>query len=237
MIQPDAARRAFDDDSMTESGLLPRFLIFDPKAEPQERNTQPAPIPPAIKAAWAALIAELVESFRKQGDDPRTATASEEALAILAAYERENVRRRRHSGDLRDLASYVARWTENAWRIAVVLHSAQHGSKAPGQPLDTATAENAVKVMRWFSDRQLETLSAGRREKLRKRLLALLAVLAEANGEISLRELRRSHSFEEEEIRHLQANFPKSFRIERRKPETGRPSEVVTNRLEDIKDE
>jgi hypothetical protein len=237
MIQPDAARRAFDDDSMTESGLLPRFLIFDPKAEPQERNTQPAPIPPAIKAAWAALIAELVESFRKQGDDPRTATASEEALAVLAAYERENVRRRRHSGDLRDLASYVARWTENAWRIAVVLHSAQHGSKAPGQPLDIATAENAVKVMRWFSDRQLETLSAGRREKLRKRLLALLAVLAEANGEISLRELRRSHSFEEEEIRHLQANFPKSFRIERRKPETGRPSEVVTNRLEDIKDE
>jgi hypothetical protein len=59
--------------------------------------------------------------------------------------------------------------------------------------------------------------------------------LAEANGEISLRELRRSHSFEEEEIRQLQATFPKSFRIERRRPETGRPSDIVTNRLEDIK--
>lgn len=235
MIQPDAARKAFDDDSMTESGLLPRFLIFDPKAEPQERNTQPAPIPPATKAAWAALVGELVESFRKQGDDPRTATASEEALAVLAEYERENVRRRRHSGDLRDLASYVARWTENAWRIGVVLHAARHGDKAPLERLDSATAGNAVKVMRWFSDRQLETLASGRWEKLRKRLLALLAVLAEANGEISLRDLRRSHSFEEEEIRQLQATFPKSFRIERRKPETGRPSDIVTTRLEDIK--
>lgn len=237
MIQPDAARKAFDDDSMTESGLLPRFLIFDPKAEPQERDTQPAPIPPAIKAAWAALIGELVDSYRRQGNDSRTATASREALAVLADYERENVRRRRHSGDLRDLAPYVARWTENAWRLAVVLHSARHGGKGHAAELDERTARDAVKVMRWFSDRQLETLSAGRWEKLRKRLLALLAVLAEENGEISLRVLRRSHSFEEEEIRQLQATFPKSFRIARRKPETGRPSEVVTTRLEDIKDD
>jgi hypothetical protein len=236
MIQPDAARKAFDDDSMTESGLLPRFLIFDPKAEPQERNTQPAPIPPAIKTAWAALIADLVDSYRRKGNDPRTATTSREALAVLADYENENIRRRRPSGDLRDLAPYVARWTENAWRIAVVLHAARHGSKGHAAELDGGTARDAVKVMRWFSDRQLETLSAGRWEKLRKRLLALLAVLAEANGEISLRDLRRSHSFEEEEIRQLQATFPKSFRIVRRKPEKGRPSEVVTNRLEDIKD-
>ena len=237
MIQPDAARRAFDDDSMTESGLLPRFLIFDPKAEPQERNTQPEPIPPALKAAWAALIAELVKSYRKQGNDPRTATASREALAIFTDYQNENIRRRKPTGDLRDLASYVARWTENAWRIAVVLHSARHGSKAHSAELDGTGARDAVKVMRWFSDRQLETLAAGRWEKLRKRLLALLAVLAETNGEISMRTLRRKHSFEEEEIKQLQATFPKSFRIVKKRGELGRPSDVVTTRLEDIKND
>jgi len=236
MVQPDAARKAFADESMTQSGLLPRFLIFDPKAEPQERFTQPEPIPHATKGAWSSLVAELVESFRKQGNEARTVTASKGALAVFTNYELENVRRRRHSGDLRDLASFVARWTENAWRLAVVLHAANHGSQAHAEELDSATAENAVKVMRWFSARQLETLSAGRWETLRKRLLALLAVLAQANGEISLRELRRSHSFEEDEIKQLQATFPKSFRIQRKRPETGRPSDVVTTRLEDMKE-
>jgi hypothetical protein len=101
-------------------------------------------------------------------------------------YERENVRRRRRNGDLCDLASYVARWSENAWRIALVLHCAKHGTTAHTEELATPTAIDAVELMRWFSERQLEILHQGRREKHQKRLSALLAVLAEARGQITV---------------------------------------------------
>jgi hypothetical protein len=227
MVQPDAARKALGEESFTESGMLPRFLMFDPKAEPKERYEQPAPIPQAIKDAWAKLIRSLATTYRMGGDDPQFVTVSPEALALLTDYERENVRRRCSNGDLADIESFVARWTENAWKIALCLHAARHGADAHTVALDRKTAADALEVMRWFSNRQLDALSAGRQEKLQNRLLALLAVLAAAKTEISLRSLRRSHAFEEDEVRRLEQAFPNSIRIEERKPETGRSSWVV----------
>jgi hypothetical protein len=234
MVQPDAARKAFGDSSLTESGLLPRFLTFDPKAEPQVRDAPPAPIPQACKAGWANLIGELVESYRLRGDEPRIATVTPEATALLAEYERENIRRRQSTGDLPDLAAYVARWAENAWRLAVVLHAARHGAAAHEAALDRETAGAAVELMRWFSTKQVQVLAAGRRENLKTRLLALLALLAEANGGISFRELHRSHGFDKAQVRQLAAVFPQKLTIEKRQAEMGRPSWIVKRSLEDV---
>ena len=234
MVQPDAARKAFADASLTESGLLPRFLTFDPKAEPQVRDAPPAPIPQECKEGWASLIGELVESYRLRGDEPRVASVTPDASALLAEYERENIRRRQSKGDLPDLAAYVARWAENAWRLAVVLHAARHGAAAHEAALDRETAAAAVEVMRWFSAMQLQVLAAGRRENLKSRLLALLALLAEAGGGISFRELRRSHGFDEAQVRQLQAVFPQKLTIEKRQAEMGRPSWIVKRSLEDM---
>jgi hypothetical protein len=233
MIQPDAARKAFGDEALAESGFLARFLTFDPKAEPQERYEQPEPIPDRITDGWRNLIASLATQYRANGGEPAAITPSPAAIDILTDYERENVRRRRKTGDLRDLAPFVARWTENAWRLALVIHCATHGMKSHAVMLDAEAAGAGVELMRWFSEMQLDVLRSGRREKLQKRLLALLAVLAEANGEISVRELRRSHSFDEEEIRQLASLFPSAFRLVERRDTGGRPSLVATTRLED----
>jgi hypothetical protein len=227
MVQPDAARKAFNEESFTDSGLLPRFLTFDPKAEPQERYEQPAPIPTAIKAGWETLIRSLATTYRMNGDEPQTVSVSREALAAITDYERENVRRRRRDGDLVDLAPFVARWTENAWKLALVLHSARHGSGAHEATLEAGTAADALEVMRWFAGRQLEVLQSGRREKLQKRLMALMAAMAAAKNEISFRDLKRSHSFEESEIRQLKAVFPKAFKIEERRAGPQRTSAVI----------
>jgi hypothetical protein len=227
MVQPDAARRAFNEESFTDSGLLPRFLTFDPKAEPQERYEQPAPIPTAIKAGWETLIRSLATTYRMNGDEPQTVSVSREALAAITDYERENVRRRRRDGDLVDLAPFVARWTENAWKLALVLHSARHGNGAHEATLEAATAADALEVMRWFAGRQLEVLQSGRREKLQKRLMALMAAMAAAKNEISFRDLKRSHSFEETEIRQLKAVFPTAFKIEERRAGPLRTSAVI----------
>ena len=234
MIQPDAARSAFSEDALTESGLLPRFLLFDPKAEPKERTEHPAPIPPAIKHGWASLVMALVEEYRMKGDTPKTVTASPEVYDIMLGFENENIRLRQRTGSLRDVAAYVARWTENAWKLCIVLHAAQHGDASHSAVLDRQTAERAVEIMRWFIDAQLGVLAAGRSDRLRKRVLALLAVLTDANGEITLRDLRRSHSFEREEVLQLQAKYPAHFRVVTRKGATGRPSEVVSNKPGDV---
>ena len=214
MVQPDAARKAFADDAFVSSGLIPRFLIFDTKAEPQERTKQPDPIQPKIKLRWTKLIRLLINTYRAQGDTPHLVHASPEAMELFTDYENENVRRRRSDGDLQDMASFVARWTENAWKLALVLHAARHGAKAHTARLDHSTAADGIEVMRWFSIQQLHVLSTRRREGLSKRLLALLAILATGKDRrMKFRELRRIHRFEESEIRHLYRLWPDKFRI------------------------
>lgn len=227
MVQPDAARTAMADPSLMESGMIPRFLMFDPKAEPKERFEHPAPIAPAILSAWNNLIFGLVSTYRNNGNEPGTVTPTDDATAALDEFERETVRRRKKTGDLADVAAFVSRWAENAQRLALVLHSARHGARAHSEPLDLVTASDAIELQRWFADRQLEMLHRGRRENRKKDLLALLAVLAEAKGKITFRELRRSHSLEDEKIRGLHSLFPHAFNIVR--CETGgRRSWVVT---------
>lgn len=227
MVQPDAARTALEDPSLMESGMIPRFLMFDPKAEPKERFKHPDPIAPAVQSAWHELIRELVSTYRNNGNEAATVNPSDEAIAALEEFERENVRRRQRAGDLADVAKFVSRWTENASRLALILHSARHGNQAHSRPLEPDTARNAIDILRWFAARQLEMLHSGRREKRKKDLLALLAVLAEANGKITFRELRRSHSLEDKKIRDIHSFFPNAFNIVR--CETGgRPSLAVT---------
>ncbi|MCW1916904.1 YfjI family protein [Luteolibacter sp. GHJ8] len=235
MVQPDAARRAFGDETLTESGLLPRFLIVDPKVEPKERQGEVSGISKDVMDGWNSLVGDLL-IYRRGGEEPMRATASAEAAAILQEYENECIRARRRGGALHDMAPYVARWSENAWKVALVLHAARHGGLAHSFPLAAETARDAVELVKWFSERQLEVLSAGRTEMLRKRLVALLAVLTENAGEVSLRELRRSHAFDESEVRRLYERFGQSFQIVEKRGTGGRPSMVATTKrpLEDV---
>ena len=74
----------------------------------------------------------------------------------------------RRSVDLRDVGLFAARWSEQAWHIAVVLHAGLHGSQAHTQSLTLETAENAVRLANWFSFQQLSILAKGRRAASRK---------------------------------------------------------------------
>lgn len=227
MIQPDAAEAALSKESFTVSGLFPRFLILDPHAEPKVREAPPEPIPREIKRAWAKLIRHFITNIRERGDEPIHVEVRKDAKKILHEYENENIRRRCRNGDLRDLAPYAARWAENAWRIALILHCAKHPQEAGSKPLDAFTAANAVEVMTWFAQQQLAVLGASRHAKLRSRLLAFLAILAEVGGEITIRDLRRNHGIEKEELDQLYSYYPDKFYFDVDRPERGRPSPKV----------
>lgn len=233
LIQPDAGASALSRQSLTESGMIPRFISFEADADPKERNAYPSPIRPAVKEGWGELIHGLLIEYRANGDQPRLLEMTPEAKSVMIAYENENIRRRRRGGDLHDLAAYVARWSENAAKLALVLHAARQGVEAHLHPVDEDIALRAVGLMRWFSERQLLLLAPGRRDRVQKRLTKLLAVLATVGGEMTLRDLRRSHSFDEDELLRLCDAYPGSFSIiEKRPAGGGRPSYVASTRAQ-----
>ncbi|MCH7226771.1 YfjI family protein [Haloferula sp. A504] len=225
-VQPDAASKLLVNSSMTGSGLLPRFLLFNSNAEPLEDTGGIDPVPDRILSEWSRIVRDLVKRFC-DSDSTREVPIIEptpEAAEVIREYFNEAVRLRRSDGPHHDLAAYLARWAENAWKLALVFHVAKHGLRATENQLSIDTAKDAVRVMRWFNERQIDVLRGSQRDQLKKRHDRLREVLTDRGGESSARELEKSHGFKLEEIEQLAAKFD-DVRVGRRQQHGGgRPS-------------
>ncbi|MDB4537422.1 YfjI family protein, partial [Akkermansiaceae bacterium] len=228
LIQPDKARRLTESEAITESGLLPRFLICDSKAEAMDEPEKPYPLNKTTAIEWAGLIRDLLDGFRAKGNTPITIQAETGARRLIVAYQNASNARRRKGGDLRDIASFVARWAENAWRLALVLHAGIYGREAGKHDLEEDTARRAVGIVEWFSNEQLAILAPERSNRNRTRLLRLFSILRDHQGQRSLRDLSKSNGFSKEEVQQLAQDFPSQIEIEKIQPKHGgRPSEVA----------
>ena len=232
LIQPDKARKLIESEAITESGLLPRFLICDSKAEAMDEPEHPETMNEITMENWAGLIDDLLESFRAMGETPVTIKAEQDARKIIVDFRNESNARTRQGGDLRDITPFVARWAENAWRLALVLHAGEHGNEAGKHDLTAETARRAVEIVKWFCEEQLAILAPERNNRNRSRLLRLLSILGDHQGRRTLRDLAKSNGFPKDEVHKLAEQFPAQIKIEKEKPEGGgRPSEILTMTL------
>jgi hypothetical protein len=95
------------------------------------------------------------------------------------------------------VGQFAARYGEQAWRLALVLHAAFHGAEAHNHPLDVETAGNAIAIVRWFVDSQLSVLARTRRQataKLEDEVLELLETQRQRRGMdfITARDVQRA---------------------------------------------
>jgi hypothetical protein len=218
MLQPDKLRELLESPAMSDSGLMPRFLIADTKAQPQKEPEERHCIDERVKNAWAALIHDLLDTYHEPDTKAHTVQPEPEAAKMLREYRNEIVDRMNPAsgGDLADVSIYAARWAENAWRMCVVLHAALHGEDAWREHLAPDTAGKALRLMRWFSEQQLRLLAAGREDKLTKRLEKLRELLAlKPERQCNLSELERRHAFTPAEVQRLAAQFPGVLVIEK----------------------
>ncbi|MGO9585165.1 MAG: DUF3987 domain-containing protein [Limisphaerales bacterium] len=163
--QPDLVESMLAADSLRASGFLPRLLLCHSHAVPQRIEGEPEIISESILADWSSLVSDLLGSYHQPATQ-HVLQPTPEARQRLVDYHNAIVERRH--AELRDVTGFAARWAEQAWRLAVVLHAGLHGTEAHTHPLDSATAENAVRLADWFADEQLDILAKGRHEAARK---------------------------------------------------------------------
>jgi hypothetical protein len=118
----------------------------------------------------------------------------------------------RRCEELRDINSFAARWNENAWRLAVVLHAAKHGSESCKRQLEENTVREAIELSRWFAEEQLDLLGRGREQKLQQLNAELTEYLAARDGVATFRGLKRS-GWSENDIRFIVANANGKFTV------------------------
>ena len=195
-IQPDILDDLVAECSLMQGGFLPRALVCHTRTKRQKIGvTAIAPISETAQADWHRLITELHTTYHQPGVR-HVIQCSEAALQRLNAHFDQTVDQ--GNGEFADIESCVARWTEQAWHLAVVLHAGLWGKEAHHHPLALETAEAAIAIADWFAGQQKDVLARGlheARKKIEDRVLALLDERWERFklDYITHRDLQRAH--------------------------------------------
>ena len=231
MVQPDTLHSLMQDPAMVESGFLPRFIFFDAKAEPQPVPDEIPTYSPGIMEYWERLVVDLLW-YRDEGgmeESDHIVKPSEDAMEKLREFDNSIRDRRRSGNDLHDVEAYAARWPEITWRVALNLHAMAHGSDSHKNLLGVDIAQNAIELMEWVMEEELNLLYGQREAKNAQRASRFEAILRERKT-ISLRDLQRRYNYPTSEVRSLEGKLS-FFKIEQKKSpdgKAGRPSLVAT---------
>jgi len=174
LTQPDKVETLLGERGLTEGGMIARLLVCHSHARPQRIDGVQRGIGEDVGGQWAGLVDTLIQTFRL-APEPVTIQPTTEALGALTDFHNSLVDRQ--NSDLMDVNSYVMRWSEQCWRIAVCLHAGAHGANAGHRPIELETARDAITLAGWFAGEQLQILSAGRRagrQSLRDQVLGLV---------------------------------------------------------------
>jgi hypothetical protein len=221
LTQPDKLESLLAERSLSDGGLIPRILCCHTHCEAREIVKDAPEIPASVQNEYANLIRSLIETYRL-ADEPFTIDPTAEALDAMNAHHNAIVKRRRT--DLHDVNVYAARWNEQAWRIAVVLHAALHGACAHEHKLEIDTANRAIELADWFASQQLEILSVSREKARRETRDEVLALLVDKPDGIRASDVYRARIVRNADEAHallaaMEANGELIGRDER--PETG----------------
>jgi hypothetical protein len=226
LIQPERAQRLFSNPDLRNGGFLPRCLIWDSRVEPTEQPEEDRPIPAKVQENFNNLLKGLLDTYHNGKE--HTIPPSRLAKESMRTYHNSLVARRRK--DWCDINSFVARWTENAWRILVNLHAGAHFSNAHLTQIDRFRPDHAIELSKWFGTEQIRLLSAMRESADWDTLSGLIELVNRVyKGKATIRDLGLRHGYRREELERLAEKYPSKIAIRREEPgeKGGRPSWVL----------
>jgi hypothetical protein len=227
-VQPDLLYRAYSNERLRVGGFLARCLAVDSRMQVQFEDEETVySIDPALLTKWAEHIQAMVDSFRFV-QTPYTIPVEPAVYKLSSMFHNANVWLIR--GELSDIQSFVIRWREQAWRVAINLHVGLHGVDCfkPSRPITAKTFADATQIVGFFAKEQQRILQRSRGEELEKDLVRILELLGlQEAGQIPFRELKRNHGFTEHRLKRLATKYPQKLVIRQSKPEKesrgGRP--------------
>jgi hypothetical protein len=227
LVQPDILRKAFEDERLLIGGFLARCLAADTRLKMlPETDESAARFHEAITLKWAELLRELYHAFHDL-EKPCRIEVEPEVRSASRLMHNDIVWRVAHQ--LSDVSSFACRWVEQAWKVALILHMAEHGVSGKEKPLTVDTFNRARAIVRYFATQQLDVLAVTRRAgtiKTHNRLQELF--IANKYEPMSLRSLRCHHNLQREPVLLCVKEYPHHYRVEeRRNLQGGGTSTVV----------
>lgn len=190
LVQPDKIAEVFSRRSLTDGGLLPRFLVCLADYEPQPIDRSIPGLSSDTAVAWDRLIRDLLETYRF-ATKRFVLKPTPEARDLLDKHFNELVEKRKTT--LWEITTFAARWNEQAWRLTVVLHASRYGKHAHEHAVDTQTAQAAIKLVDWLTEHQMWVLNRSDLLAFTKLSRQVIALCRNEVGGITATALYRGH--------------------------------------------
>jgi hypothetical protein len=180
IVTPDIAKKILASERMLRGGLLPRFLVVSSKIRPQPWTLEAQEIPRDVAQRYELAAFALLNNYRNRAlGELEPIDMEAEAWDLFADHYSRYCERFDP-----DFSAFEARHTENAVRLALVLHTWKNIEFPPGEPvkvsahklpLEEGTARAALRLLDWFAAHQSEMLApqrealkAGKLDKVRE---------------------------------------------------------------------
>lgn len=227
LVQPDLMEKFLAVDSMNESGLLARMLPFAVSAMVHAKFSEASLTTQPSGEEWSKLVTWVAGNANRR-DQPAQMFCDPKVVELMTDLDARLKERQRPGGDLGEVSIFAARWVEQAWRIMLVLHVANLYSGVV-EHVSIETARRAIKIADWFATQQMLLLTNRREIKRDERFDELTAILQRKQDNCcSLRDMRRRHRFQEDEVRKIVEDNPNILELIDLKPNgPGRPSQCV----------
>ena len=159
-IQPDLLQKLLYTPELSNSGFLQRLILLEIDW-PAQPYTDPGEFDKIRSVAWDYLVNVLLNTYRLS-PHPIHINIEPEAKALLIDYHDSLVTRVNDPTDLKDVRSFVARWAEWAWRVALIFHVVQHRREAATEQISAETVRNAITLTKFYAAKKLALLSRSR---------------------------------------------------------------------------
>jgi hypothetical protein len=225
LTQPDRIPEIFEDDRLLKGGLAPRFISLHESAEIQEISWDSKVIDEGLLDDYASLFNELFDAYRLGGEcevkeDVDEEDANDTPWRDYWQYAKVGTERevgevmfghynglvKLRNSELQDVQQFAARWTENAWRLALIFHAVKYGKNAHREYIELETCQSALAIMDWFSKAQMDILNRGRgrEDNLDADVAKLYSIVDSQEGKrMTFGKLKDSHCYEPQALSQL----------------------------------
>src|SRR5260221_6275512 len=180
LAQPDKLQLLTGSQWLQEGGFMCRCLVARFNCVPHVMPDQGVSeeLVEEYYQKWDKIFKAYRQGYLESGER-KTIKVSGEVMATMKEWEQHIVDLR--LGKLSDFDGFAARWIENGWRIAGILHVAKHLDKSHEVPLDKKSAETAIKMMDFFILEKLALMNDSR-EVARSNQIDKIAKFIEKRG-------------------------------------------------------
>jgi hypothetical protein len=185
LAQPDKIKLLTENQWLSEGGFLCRCLVARFNCVPHVMSDDS--VSPDLLAKYGERWNLIYNAYRQnyvEAGEQKKISVSDSARALMKQFEKHIVDKR--LGELADVDSFAARWIENTWRLAGVLHVARHLDFAHCAPLGLRDTESAITIMEYFIRQQLEMIHESRQKAFNDKFGRITEKLSRKGGSCSL---------------------------------------------------